>query len=77
MKTYYWDFFGPAAAQTAAHFLKHLAEFLENNAIEGCRLDLASAGDGHQAARCQAPEAAQTVIERSLRPKRIESLTNS
>lgn len=72
VKTYYWDFFGPNAASTATHFLKHLGEFLETNVIEGCIIDLTSAGDGHQAARCVAPEPAQNVIERSLRPKRTE-----
>jgi len=72
VKTYYWDFFGPHAEGTATHFLKHLREFLQRNEVADCTLELWSAGEGHQAARCVAPESAQTVIEKSLRPQRWE-----
>ena len=69
-KTYYWDFFGPNAAGTATHFARHLTEFLQKNAIADCTVDTESAADGHVAARCVAPEAAWSVIEKSLRPRR-------
>jgi hypothetical protein len=73
VKTYYWDFFGPNADGTAEHFVRHLNEFFAKNGILGCETDTMSAGVGHRAARCRAPEAAEPVIERALRPKRMES----
>lgn len=69
-KTYYWDFFGPRAEGTATHFVRHVTEFLERNEVGGCTVDTLSEGEGHHAARCLAPEAAWSVIEQSLRPKR-------
>ena len=45
MKTYYWDFFGPNAEGTAAHFGRHLEEFFAKHGIEGCELDTMSAGE--------------------------------
>lgn len=71
-KTYFWDFFGPQAHGTAAHFVRHTTEFFQKNGIEGCTVDVTSDREGHHAARCVAPEAAWTVIERSLRPRRAE-----
>lgn len=71
-KTYHWDFFGPHSERTATHFLKHLRDFLERNEVSGCTVDVWSAGEGHHGARCVAPESAQGVIERSLRPNRVE-----
>ncbi len=73
MKTYYWDFFGPHADGTAAHFVRHLQEFFATNGIEGCEVDTTSGGAGHSAARCRAPQAAEEPIQRALRPRRIES----
>jgi hypothetical protein len=72
VKTYYWDFFGPHAAGTAEHFVRHLEEFFAKHGIVGCELDTTSAGEGHRAARCRAPQAAEEPIERSLRPKRFD-----
>ena len=73
VKTYYWDFFGPRAEGTAKHFVRHLNEFFEKNGIVGCEVDTASAGQGHVAARCRAPLEAEDVIERALRPQRMEA----
>lgn len=73
MKTYYWDFFGPHAEGTATHFVRHLLEFFEKNGIEGCVVDTMSAGEGHFAALCRPPAEAEPVIERALRPKRMEA----
>jgi hypothetical protein len=73
-KTYFWDFFGPRAPGTARHFEEHLKEFLNKNALEGCVTGLASEGEGHQSVYCRTPRAAQSAVERALRPKRsIES----
>ena len=68
--TYYWDFFGPNAEQTARHFDQHLQQFLAKNAIGGCETGLESAGAGHFAAFCVAPVEAGQSIERALRPRR-------
>lgn len=71
-KTYYWDFFGPQALGTAAHFSQHLTEFLVKNRIADCVVDTVSDRDGHSAARCVAPEGAWSIIEQSLRPRRSD-----
>jgi hypothetical protein len=68
--TYFWDFFGPDAAQTALHFDRHLAEFLSRHGITGCETGTASSGEGHAAAYCTTPPEACSAIERALRPRR-------
>jgi uncharacterized protein len=68
--TFLWDFFGPNAQGTATHFEKHLKEFLQKNALEGCATGTESEGEGHMAAYCVTPIAAVAVVERALRPKR-------
>jgi hypothetical protein len=70
MKTYFWDFFGPNAEGTARHFVRHLEQFLAEHQVEGCSVDASASFEGHFAATCLAPEAAQPVIEGSLRPNR-------
>ncbi len=70
MRTYFWDFFGPAAERTAAHFSEHLVEFFQSHPGEDCELGTASAGAGHRAAYCIAPPSRFELIEGSLRPKR-------
>jgi hypothetical protein len=67
--TYLWDFFGPNAEGTAAHFEIHLQQFLAENGITGCETGTESEGEGHRAARCAAPEPNQ-AIEKALRPRR-------
>jgi hypothetical protein len=73
-KRYFWDFFGPNAQGTARHFREHLSQFLERHAIEGCKLELVSAGPGHHAAACVAPSEAAELIEGALRPRRSEPI---
>jgi uncharacterized protein len=68
--TFLWDFFGPNALGTATHFEKHLREFLQKNALEGCSTGTESEGDGHMAAFCVTTPAAVEMVEKSLRPKR-------
>jgi uncharacterized protein len=68
--TFLWDFFGPNALGTATHFEKHLREFLQKNALEGCSTGTESEGEGHMAAFCITPPAAVEMVEKSLRPKR-------
>ena len=74
-RRYLWDFFGRSAEPTAAHFEKHLAERLAADGMAGCVTGLTSAGDGHTAAYCDAPEAAWAHIEAELRPARREEVT--
>ncbi|MFO7177922.1 MAG: hypothetical protein DIU78_004395 [Pseudomonadota bacterium] len=71
-RRFFWDFFGPHAEPTAAHFVRHLDEFLARNALTGCSTGTLSAGPGHHAAYCDAPADVGAAIERALRPRRSE-----
>ncbi len=71
-RRYFWDFFGPDAEGTAAHFVRHLDEFLSRNHLSGCSTGTTSAGPGHHAAYCDAPPEVGSAIERALRPRRSE-----
>ena len=73
MQTLYWDFHGPAAEQTAKHFAKHLNEFLARSGCSAATTGLSSAGPGHQAVWCRAPEPDAADIGRALRPRRVEA----
>jgi hypothetical protein len=72
MPKLFWDFYGPAAEQTAQHFAKHLTEFLCRNGHAAASTGLASAGAGHQAVWCSAEADAAAGIARALRARRIE-----
>lgn len=67
----YWDFFGPDAQTTAAHFVKHLTQFLENNGQSSLERGTESAGDGHHAAYCCVPDSLVEPMKRALRPNRL------
>lgn len=67
--TYLWDFFGPNAEGTAAHFEVHLRQFLDEHGITDCETGTESEGEGHRAARCSTP-AGNDAIERALKPRR-------
>ncbi len=71
MKSFYWDFFGPRAEGTAAHFLVHLREFLKKNDCPDMPTGVRSEGAGHQSVFCSPPAELEAAIERSLRPKRV------
>jgi hypothetical protein len=70
MKTYFWDFFGPRAEGTAAHFHRHLLQFLDQHQLSGCETALVSDGPGHHGVSCRTPAAARATIEGALRPRR-------
>jgi hypothetical protein len=72
VRTYFWDFFGPRAEHTAAHFAKHLAEFLQKHACTGAKTRLISLTEQHHAVACETPSEWQDTIERALRPRRSE-----
>lgn len=68
---FHWDFFGPDAPQTAAHFLHHVDEFCARNAITGQR-HWTTALPLRVTATLECDEAHLAVIRDSLRPKRAE-----
>lgn len=69
-RTFFWDFFGPNAERTAAHFKLHLDQFLEKNALSGCETGTTSAQAGHFAAFCRTPAAVEPALMQSLKPQR-------
>jgi hypothetical protein len=69
-RTFYWDFFGPHAGRTAAHFRSHLDQFLSKHALLGCETGVASERAGHSAAFCVTPPAVEDAIVSNLRPQR-------
>ncbi len=70
LRTYFWDFFGPRAAPTAAHFKRHLLGFLEQHGIAELALVEQSQAPGHHAVGVATPPEHRELIERALRPKR-------
>jgi hypothetical protein len=63
-----WDFYGPNAEPTAAHHRKHLAEFLERNAIDG--LPLLERDEGRVSVLLELPRDLAEQVGRVLRPNR-------
>ena len=67
---FHWDFFGPLAEKTAAHFEHHLEEFLGRSNITAVAL-----GCEHQAGGssvfCEVPEEFEQGLVSALRPRRV------
>lgn len=70
VRTYFWDFFGPRAQPTAAHFKRHLRGFLEQHGIGQLTLLDESRAPGHHAVGVTTPLEHRALIEKALRPKR-------
>jgi hypothetical protein len=70
---FHWDFFGPDASTTAAHFLKHVDEFCAKEGINGHRHWVTQAGM-RSAATLQCDEAHMILVRDRLKPKRAERL---
>jgi hypothetical protein len=70
LRTYFWDFFGPRAQPTAAHFKRHLQGFLTQHGIAELALVDAQAAPGHHAVGVTTPAQHWELIEKALRPKR-------
>lgn len=68
-KRYHWDFYGPHAKGKAAHFIKHLTEFLATLELEGCQHGVEH-GERGASAWCIAVPGAEAAIETRLRPHR-------
>jgi hypothetical protein len=70
-RTYFWDFFGPRAAPTAAHFERHLRGFLEQHGAGTLELVSEASAPGHAAIGVVTPPEHWELIEKALRPKRF------
>jgi hypothetical protein len=70
MRTYYWDFMGPRSEAIARHHATHLGEFLQQNQLEGCEAGVEVESPMRAVAWLKAPEPAQPIIEKALRPPR-------
>ena len=68
-RTFLWDFFGPHAERTAAHFQRHLDEFLKQHECPGTT-GLETEGEGHHAVSLVVGDAWSERIQAALRPKR-------
>ena len=68
--TFFWDFFGPRAEGTARHFLRHLEEFLQREAVSDCVAEVAAVKAGHWAVSCRTPLDTAAVVRAALRPRR-------
>ena len=70
----FWDFYGPAAQQTAAHFERHLRERLEGDSLgEGALgTGLEEQGPLWWAAWCDAPLEVAQRIGVALKAKRSQ-----
>jgi hypothetical protein len=70
LRTYFWDFFGPRAEPTAAHFARHLQRFLVEHGIGALAVLTDARAPMHHAVGVQAPAQHWELIEKALRPKR-------
>ena len=66
-----WDFFGPHAAPTAAHFERHLVERCEREAWPVLRTGTESAGPGHTAVYALVSDDMVPTLRGPLRPQRL------
>lgn len=71
IKVFFWDFYGPHAKGTAEHFAHHVEEFLAREALVGCETGTLSDRANHFAAWCKTPPELESVIQSSLRPRRV------
>ena len=71
MKRFCWDYFGPMGAGTAAHFQRHLDEFIANLKLEGCSTGVENDQPMQGTCWCDAPESAGEIIVERLKPHRV------
>ncbi len=71
----FWDFFGPAAAQTAAHFHHHLVERLVRDGYDGCEARHGAVSELHAAVSCDTPQVHVERLRSLLRPRRHEPMS--
>jgi pimeloyl-ACP methyl ester carboxylesterase len=68
----HWDFFGPTSQPTAAHFLKHLDEFMNTRGYLRPIAGLDSRAQGHCEVWMRIPARHVDAIRSALRPHRFE-----
>ena len=71
MKRLCWDYFEPMGPCTAAHFQRHLDEFIANLKLEGCSTGTEQEGPTHGTCWCDAPDEAGEIITERLKPHRV------
>lgn len=70
--TLHWDYRGPSAEGTAAHFHRHLDEFLAREGFADCETGVEIVTPGrHAATWCRCPESLVPILGRALRPQRV------
>jgi hypothetical protein len=70
---FHWDFFGPDAAPTAEHFVKHVHEFCDREGITERRAWATPSAVG-ATATLECHEMHLLLVRDRLRPKRAERL---
>lgn len=68
MKTYFWEFFGPSAGETARHFEQHLRQFLETHALRAEESGLLES-EAQALVFCSAEAQVGEAIVGALRPR--------
>lgn len=71
---FHWDFLGPDAKLTAAHFCKHVKEFCELHDVDAAKTFTTMEGT-RCVASLECDETHMALIRDQLRPKRAERLT--
>lgn len=66
---FYWEFRGQTAAPTAAHFRKHLDDFLQTHAVPGKETGEVALDPLLSVVWCLAEPPAHALIETVLRPR--------
>jgi hypothetical protein len=69
-RTYFWDFFGPRAEPTAAHFARHLRDFLSQHGLSDSAIVTESTSALHHVVGVTTGPRHFELIEKALRPKR-------
>ena len=67
-----WEFFGPRARGTAAHYREHLLQFLAREQVPAASVVVLDHGPFQSSARCTLPAAHAALVERALKPRRRE-----
>lgn len=70
---FHWDFFGPDAPETAAHFVRHLDQFCAREGIQGRSWHLPNPPARHTAI-LECEEQHLNAVRDALRPVRGERL---
>ena len=70
-----WDFFGPASQGTAAHFVRHLIQFLEEHECGPFTTDVEHVSRVHAVAYGDIPPQHLDLVGQTLKPHRVYEVT--